>query len=175
MSEARRAPWYRVAVQAGAAAIEVTLSDSDEARLFRSVAQTGQPMQIWAQRWDGSVEQLTVVPGHGVRYMAREARPIPIKDNRPAAQGEQATGEIAPTDTRYAQYCRPAVLRDVPYPVEPMQGLAEELRDLSRLISRAMSMDSAPDRPNSPPAPAGPPAPAKADAPPSMPDDLARA
>lgn len=140
----KRAPWYRCVVQVGGAAIDVTLSDENEAKLAAAVARTGEPMQLWASRWDGSVEQLTVVPGSGVRYVVREARPIPIVrmqdgNERPAMQNEQPTGEVAPTDTRYPQFARPALLREVPYPVHDQEGVAAT----ERLITAVVQLTSA--------------------------------
>lgn len=132
----KRAPWYAVVVACGGAALDVILSDEDEARLAQAIYETGEALQIWASRWDGSAEALTVIPGVGVRWMSRAARPIPLAGDRPAGPADRVTAEVHPTDSRYAQFARPATLRPVRY--STVADAADEMKSLRLLIGKAM-------------------------------------
>lgn len=143
MSE-NRAPWYRVVVQVGSAHIDCTLSGEDELQLAEAMAKTGRPFQVWCQRADASVEMLSVVPGQGVRYQSRVARPIPVDARgqpvRVDAQGRPEVaiaGTVAPTDSRYGDIVMPAVLRPVPYVCSGADGIVvQALSELRAEVER---------------------------------------
>lgn len=93
---AKRAPFYRVIVQQGAASIDVVLSGDSEAMLFDLVAVQGRPFAVWVERPGGGAEMLYADPASaGFRYLSRPAGPIALN----AAGAPLAAGELPPGAT----------------------------------------------------------------------------
>jgi hypothetical protein len=155
MSESR-APWYRCVIQCNGAHIDVTLSDQDEKMLFQTMLGTGTPFQVWAERWDGGAEHLTVIPGAGTRHVSRPARPIPVDaQGRPVGPDVQPAGFVKPTDENYGKIAKPARLIPLRWAPSETTLLLEALASLGR--GQSLNTDETAAGPAAPtPLPAAP-------------------
>lgn len=122
-----RARFYRVVLQQGAAAMEVTLSDAQEAQLT-AMLRDGRSLQVWQQRPQGGVESLTLVPSQGsVRHVSQPVvAGIPVNaQGVPVGPNEQPAGVVSPVQhpDHYAKYVPPTH-------IEPFSNMYDDFGDV---------------------------------------------
>lgn len=115
----QRAPFYRVTLQQGAAAVDAIVTGETEAQIYDLVANQGRPFAVWVERaapGGPGAEMAYFDPATaGFRYTSRVAQAIPLDANGnplpPGAlqPGQAPPAKVEPTDVpAYAKVTKPA-------------------------------------------------------------------